>query len=129
MFFVPIILAALLAVTGAADAEGLTCWTTTGNLGTRIFAGCINDPPLHPPPHIAKGVGDDCANGETVVECPSLRQAPKIAVAPKPAPRCGTLFGYVPDDGRAAPINELLCDIRGAIFMTFIWPRLGEVSR
>ena len=42
--------------------------------------------------------------------------------APKQAPGYGTLFGYVPDDGRAAPINELLSHIRAAIFCGLIVP-------
>ena len=51
---------------------------------------------------------------------------PEHPAAPAPAtaeaPRCGTLFGHPPNDGLGQPINELLCDIRGAIFVTFIWP-------
>jgi hypothetical protein len=50
--------------------------------------------------------------------------APVAAPAPKPAQRCGTLFGHLPNDGKGQPINELLCDIRGAIFMTFVWPHV-----
>ena len=52
---------------------------------------------------------------------PAVVAVPKHA--PAPAPRCGTLFGHLPNDGKGQPINELLCDIRGAFVMTFIWPR------
>ena len=101
----------------APAPTGLTCWISPGNAGTRIFSGCVSDPPPRPPP-IAKGVGDACANGETVVECPApatnvmatppRRTAEGIAAAPKQAPEYGTAFGFVPDDGKARPLNELI---------------------
>ena len=51
---------------------------------------------------------------------PPVPQA--TVVRPKQAPGFGTLFGYVPNDGRAAPVNELLNNIRGAIFCTLVLP-------
>lgn len=48
---VALLLAGLL-VPSIANADGLICATVPGNAGTRIFAGCVNTPPLHPPPHI-----------------------------------------------------------------------------
>lgn len=121
----PIPLAIIVALSsGVANAEGgLTCWTKDG-----IFSGCISDP-VPKTPHLVAGVGDDCANGETVIKCPSHRSVTRYAASPKLAPRCGTLFGHPPNDGRGQPINELFCDIRGWVFMTFIWPRSLETQR
>ena len=56
-----------------------------------------------------------CAAGAS--ECP-----PPPPVRHKQAPGYGTIFGYVPDDGRAAPINELLSNIRSAIFCKLVVP-------
>ena len=64
-----------------------------------------------------------CANGEVLIACPALKVAAKPKSAPQ-AQRCGSLFGHPPNDGLGQPINELFCDIRGAVFCHLILPGL-----
>ena len=84
-----------------ANAEG------DADDGMDVLGRMIPPPPERPKPAPEKPVA-----------------VPVAAPAPKPAQRCGTLFGHLPNDGKGQPINELLCDIRGAIFMTFVWPHV-----
>ena len=52
----------------------------------------------------------------------ALLALPGIAqAAPAQDPAYGTAFGYVPNDGRGRPINELLSNVRAAIFCNFVW--------
>jgi hypothetical protein len=52
---------------------------------------------------------------------PIVRVA-QAAPVPRQKPGYGTLFGYVPNDSRAAPVNEFLNNLRGAIFCGLVLP-------
>ena len=93
--------------------------------------------PIAPPPAAkpvaavanceAEGLHYQCQVPRDVKTTPDPNLATYLArattpVRPKQKHGYGTIFGFVPDDGRAAPINELLSHIRAAIFCGLIVP-------
>jgi hypothetical protein len=75
---------------------------------------------------------DDYEDEDNSQPTPPPAPAPAAQGVPIPEPHTkierefGTIFGTMPRDGRAAPLNELVIATRSTFFRIFIWPDVAR---